>query len=175
MLTAMEKSDAPLSLGPYNADRSLEVLILQHATLKEVAMAETKAFAPSVLPPLLSSPSELRGSDPLTREEKKSIVAYDVEEIDSRAPGPLNGNRKLEPSTWKAQIHPLAEKVGKEVESYFLDHWHFRDEKAKQKFLKAGFSRVTCFYFPEAKDDRIGCACRLLTSLFLVDGMMKHE
>ena len=58
----------------------------------------------------------------------------------------------------------------KEVDDYFLQHWNFDSVKAKKKFVGAGFSRVTCFYFPKALDDRIHFACRLLTVLFLIDG-----
>lgn len=67
-------------------------------------------------------------------------------------------------------IHPRAEEVAREVDSYFLEHWNFPDDRARSTFLKAGFSRVTCLYFPLAKDDRIHFACRLLTVLFLIDG-----
>lgn len=62
------------------------------------------------------------------------------------------------------------EEVSREVDGYFLQHWNFKDEKARKKFVAAGFSRVTCLYFPEALDDRIHYACRLLTVLFLIDG-----
>lgn len=67
-------------------------------------------------------------------------------------------------------IHPRAEEVAREVDGYFLEHWNFPDDRARSTFLKAGFSRVTCLYFPLAKDDRIHFACRLLTVLFLIDG-----
>ena len=73
-------------------------------------------------------------------------------------------------SKFSAQIHPLAEEVGSEVEQYFLSNWNFKTEKERSTFLKAGFPKVTCLYFPEAKYDRIGYACRLLTILFLIDG-----
>lgn len=66
--------------------------------------------------------------------------------------------------------HPLVGPVTAEVDGYFLQHWNFPNEKAKQKFVNAGFSRVTCLYFPKALDDRIHFACRLLTVLFLIDG-----
>ncbi|KAI0113591.1 Aristolochene synthase in complex with 12,13 Difluorofarnesyl diphosphate [Nemania sp. FL0031] len=61
-----------------------------------------------------------------------------------------------------------------EVDSYFLQHWPFPNAKAREKFVAAGFSRVTCLYFPKALDDRIHFACRLLTVLFLVDDMLEH-
>lgn len=60
--------------------------------------------------------------------------------------------------------------VTKEVDEYFLQHWGFDSAKAKKKFVDAGFSRVTCYYFPKALNDRIQFACRLLAVLFLIDG-----
>jgi hypothetical protein len=77
---------------------------------------------------------------------------------------------KREPSSWKPLIHPHADEVSKENDDYFLQHWPFPEEKSTQAFLKAGFGKVTCLYFPLAKDDRILFACRLLTVLFLIDG-----
>lgn len=79
----------------------------------------------------------------------------------------------IPPSDWTYDIHPRADEVIKEVDGYFLEHWNFADEKARKTFIKAGFSHVTCLYFPLAKDDRIHFACRLLTFLFLIDGMFK--
>ena len=59
----------------------------------------------------------------------------------------------------------------KEVEDYFVQHWNFSSPGAFSKFKAAGFSRVTCLYFPEALDERLIHACKLLTVLFLIDGM----
>jgi hypothetical protein len=69
-----------------------------------------------------------------------------------------------------AKSHSLSEEVGREVNNYFIENWPFSGEKDRLKFLGAGFSRVTCMYFPLALDDRIHFACRLLTLLFLIDG-----
>ena len=97
------------------------------------------------------------------------------------APLELNGNVPIPfekttwdipPSSWSPKNHPRAEEVSREVDGYFLKHWKFPDDQARKKFLKAGFSRVTCLYFPLAKDDRIHFACRLLTVLFLIDGTL---
>ncbi|ORY66216.1 aristolochene synthase [Pseudomassariella vexata] len=71
---------------------------------------------------------------------------------------------------FNAKIHPRESEVSAEVNGYFLKHWPFENDKAKQKFVAAGFPRVTCLYYPAAEDDRIALACRLLTLLFLVDG-----
>ena len=77
---------------------------------------------------------------------------------------------KPPPSTWTAQSHSRAEELTREVDGYFLKHWKFANPKAEQAFVNAGFSKVTCLYFPMARDDRIRCACILLTVLFLIDG-----
>lgn len=66
--------------------------------------------------------------------------------------------------------HPKVDAVINEVGGYFLQHWPFPDARRRKKFVNAGFSRVTCLYFPAALDDRIHLACRLLTVLFLIDG-----
>lgn len=75
------------------------------------------------------------------------------------------------PSPWAAACHPLVDQVSQEVDGWFLAHWPFASEKARRKFVAAGFSRVTCLYYPLAKDERIHFACRLLTILFLIDGV----
>lgn len=69
-----------------------------------------------------------------------------------------------------ASVHPREAEMSQQVNDYFLARWPFPNEKARLKFVKAGFSRVTCAYFPSALDDRIFFACQLLTLLFLVDG-----
>ena len=69
------------------------------------------------------------------------------------------------------KIHPLEPQVTAEVEAYFIKHWPFPNVRAIQKFRDAGFSYVTCCYYPEALPDRIHFGCRLLTLLFLIDGM----
>jgi hypothetical protein len=74
------------------------------------------------------------------------------------------------PAIFTPICHPLVDSVSKEVDDYFLEHWKFDSEKSKKRFLGAGFSKVTCLYFPKALDDRIHFACRLLTVLFLIDG-----
>lgn len=74
------------------------------------------------------------------------------------------------PSIFTPICHPRLDETIKEVDGYYLQNWGFPNEKAKKKFVAAGFSRVTCLYFPKALDDRIAHACSLLTILFLVDG-----
>ena len=81
----------------------------------------------------------------------------------------------LSSSILEPRSHPLETQVTADVEQFFTSNWNFTDEKAVQKFHAAGFSLVTCCYFPKAKDDRIGFACRLLTLLFLIDGTYTAE
>jgi hypothetical protein len=85
------------------------------------------------------------------------------------APATSNG---IPPAYFKPICHPRMRVVATEVDGYFLKHWPFPNDKARKKFLDAGFSRVTCLYYPEALDDRIHFGCRLLTLLFLIDGMV---
>jgi hypothetical protein len=76
-------------------------------------------------------------------------------------------------STWAPLWlrHPNVDTVSTEVDSYFLKHWEFPSEKAKRDSVEAGFSIATCLYFPLSKDDMVGFAYRLLTVLFLIDGI----
>lgn len=91
--------------------------------------------------------------------------------------GGLNGSKGLKatpldppPSIFNSICHPQVDAAVREVDSYYLQHWSFPNEKAKKKFVAAGFSKVTSLYFPKAFDKRITYACSLLTILFLVDG-----
>ncbi|KAF6838321.1 aristolochene synthase [Colletotrichum plurivorum] len=76
-------------------------------------------------------------------------------------------------SRFTARIHPHEAEISAEVNGFFLQHWPFENDKARKKFVAAGFSRVTCFYYPVALNDRIGFACRLLTLLFLIDDLLE--
>ncbi|PKY00095.1 Aristolochene synthase in complex with 12,13 Difluorofarnesyl diphosphate [Aspergillus campestris IBT 28561] len=77
------------------------------------------------------------------------------------------------PSRFTPKCQPLSTEIIKQVDGYFLTHWPFKNEKARKKFVAAGFSYVTSLYFPMAKDDRIHFACRLLTLLFLIDDLLE--
>lgn len=77
---------------------------------------------------------------------------------------------KIPPSAWTPCYHPITKEITQEVDEYFLSRWNWPDQESKDRFVAAGFSRVTCLYFPLARCDRIGLACKLLAVLFLVDG-----
>lgn len=74
------------------------------------------------------------------------------------------------PSIFIPICHPDVDQAVKDVDGWFLENWHFENDKSRKRFVGAGFSRVTCLYFPKALEARIRSACKLLTILFLVDG-----
>jgi aristolochene synthase len=84
---------------------------------------------------------------------------------------PLGPQFAPPPSRFVPECHLLEKQVTAEVDGYFLTHWPFKTANDRKKFVAAGFSRVTCLYFPLSLDDRIHLACRLMTILFLIDGI----
>ncbi|KAI9837889.1 MAG: carbonyl reductase (NADPH-dependent) ari1 [Sclerophora amabilis] len=92
---------------------------------------------------------------------------------DDEVAAPVLAKERPPPSHFHARIHPLVDQVSAEVDGYFLEHWPFTTEQQRKKFRAAGFSRVTCLYYPAALDDRIHFACRLLTVLFLIDDLLE--
>lgn len=67
------------------------------------------------------------------------------------------------------KCHPREPQVTEDLDSYIIKNWPFPSDKAVQKSRDAGISRVTCCYYPEALDNRIYFACKLLRLLFLID------
>lgn len=89
----------------------------------------------------------------------------------STTPVMNNGYFEPPPSLFVGRCHPLEHQVTKEVNEYFIKHWPFENPEAVRKFCDAGYPRAACYNYPDALDDRIHFACRLLTLLFLIDGM----
>lgn len=87
----------------------------------------------------------------------------------------FSSDKEVPPPHFVGKCHRLEPQVTAEVDGYFVQNWPFPNQKAVQKFRDAGFSRVTCCYYPEALDDRIHFACRLLTLLFLIDGAFPRQ
>ncbi|KAM4057643.1 aristolochene synthase prx2 [Hirsutella rhossiliensis] len=77
------------------------------------------------------------------------------------------------PSTWVHACHHLVGLVSQETDDWFLQNWPFPNDKARHKFVAAGYSQLTCLYYPLARDDRIHFACRLLAILFLLDDLLE--
>ena len=123
--------------------------------------------------------------DPAIISKMYSLLNYLISILSSQN-SPISGQdsgktpqRSLStpPSLFQYKCHHLVDQVSKEVDDWFLENWKFENERSRRKFLAAGFSRVTCLYFPMALDDRIHFACELLTILFLIDGRstIQHE
>ncbi|KAI1121946.1 Aristolochene synthase in complex with 12,13-Difluorofarnesyl diphosphate [Nemania abortiva] len=75
---------------------------------------------------------------------------------------------------WTAELHPLANEVCAEVDSYFLEHWPFPNEQARKKFTSSRLTRCACYFFPRALDDRIRLACHIFAWAFLIDDLHDH-
>lgn len=132
-------------------------------------MSQTVAPAPKTLHflDMISLTPEI--SLPVSVESKASLVDKPTRSWESETHAPLP-TPSINAGLFDAKVHHRVAEVAAEVDAYFLAHWPFQNERARQKFVAAGFSLVTCYYFPAAKDDRIAFACRLLTLLFLIDG-----
>ncbi|PSK33983.1 Aristolochene synthase [Elsinoe australis] len=111
-------------------------------------------------------------TDTIFTPKKDVSVSTTVPSLAVQAKASLAG--AVPPSKWTPMCHPRMAEVAREVDGDFIRDWGFPDAKSRQKFLDAGFSRVTCLYFPAAKDDRIHWACRLLTILFLIDDILEE-
>lgn len=110
-----------------------------------------------------------------------SILKKDIKsKLNGVANGEVNGEFNIPasldlspaPSIFTPICHPRLEEAVRDVDGYYLQHWGFSTEAARKKFVAAGFSRVTCLYFPKALDERIQYACSLLTIFFLIDGKL---
>jgi aristolochene synthase len=55
--------------------------------------------------------------------------------------------------------HLRVQEVIEQVDGYFPRRQPLEQKKTRQKFVTAGFSTVTYYYFPKALDDRIHFAC----------------
>jgi hypothetical protein len=88
---------------------------------------------------------------------------------------PLKVSPSIPESIFTPIHHPITEDAAREVDGWFLQHWPFPDVKSRKKFVAAGFSTVTCLYFPKALNERIKMACALLTILFLIDGKKRKR
>lgn len=107
------------------------------------------------------------------RFEKNANVSSAPRADSSNIIPPQNQRWAIPTSEWQPLKHPRAKEVAREVDAYILQHWNFSNAKAEKTFVNAGFSDVTCLYFPLAKNDRIHFACRLLTVLFLIDDVLE--
>lgn len=123
-------------------------------------------MSPSILSDMNESSVFLTDMPVVQKEDKFSSSAHGAVPLP-----PVAQQFTPPPSRFVAECHPLEKQITAEVDGFFLTHWPFKTAKDRKKFVQAGFSRVTCLYFPLSMDDRIHLACRLLTILFLIDGI----
>jgi hypothetical protein len=88
-------------------------------------------------------------------------------QVDQQASTPLQPTN----SRFEFKCHRLVDEASKEVNDCFLERWAFPDARSRKRFVAASFPNVTCMYFPLSRDDKIEYGCRLITLLFLIDGM----
>ena len=81
---------------------------------------------------------------------------------------------KPPPSIFDIQCHPRADAVCAELDSLFMKHWPFKNQKERNRFFTAQINRWACLSFPMADDDRLLDTVKVNTLLFLLDGKSGH-
>lgn len=74
------------------------------------------------------------------------------------------------PTRFGIKSHSKTDQVCAKLDSYFLKHWPFENEKAKAKFSRTQTNRWACLALPLVDDDRILDCVKVNTLLFLLDG-----
>ncbi|KAK7042880.1 Aristolochene synthase in complex with 12,13 Difluorofarnesyl diphosphate, partial [Favolaschia claudopus] len=78
----------------------------------------------------------------------------------------------LPPTMFIPKVHSLREEITQDVNTFFLTHWPFPNEKARKKIVESDFCYALCATWPESLDDRMRHACRLVTLIFLIDDLL---
>lgn len=78
----------------------------------------------------------------------------------------------LRPTIFTARKHPNTEEVVKQVNDFFLEHWPFKTEKHRKRFVEEGYAWFVCVNCPMSLEDRMHWGCRLLTTGFLIDDVL---
>ena len=77
---------------------------------------------------------------------------------------------KPPPTIFDLECHPRADAVCAELDSFFMKHWPFKNQKERDRFFASQTNRWACFAFPMADDDRLLDTVKVNTLLFLLDG-----
>lgn len=77
---------------------------------------------------------------------------------------------KPPPTIFDLECHPRADAVCAELDSFFMEHWPFKDQRERNRFFASQTNRWACFAFPMADDDRLLDTVKVNTLLFLLDG-----
>jgi aristolochene synthase len=80
--------------------------------------------------------------------------------------------KDLRPTILAARKHPNTDEVVKQVNDFFLEHWPFKTEKHRKRFVDEGYAWFVCINCPMSLDERMHWGCRLLTTGFLIDDLL---
>jgi aristolochene synthase len=78
----------------------------------------------------------------------------------------------LRPTTFTARKHPHTDEVVKQVNDFFLEHWPFKNDMQRKRFVDEGYAWFVCINCPMSLDERMHWGCRLLTTGFLIDDLL---
>ncbi len=77
---------------------------------------------------------------------------------------------KPPPTIFGIECHPRADAVCAELDSFFMEHWPFKNQEERNRFFTSQTNRWACLAFPMADDDRLLDTVKVNTLLFLLDG-----
>ncbi|KIJ33652.1 hypothetical protein M422DRAFT_264267 [Sphaerobolus stellatus SS14] len=71
--------------------------------------------------------------------------------------------------------YPLFASRNKQVDEWFLHHWPFLNEAISEEFKSSDLALFTCYVAPDALDERLEVACKLIKIGFVVDEFVKTQ
>lgn len=78
----------------------------------------------------------------------------------------------VRPTILDARIHPKTQAIVDEVHAWFFEHWPWKTETHKRRFVDEGFVWYSCIICPKGLQDRQLGICKYLTAGFLIDDML---
>ncbi|KIJ41383.1 hypothetical protein M422DRAFT_255573 [Sphaerobolus stellatus SS14] len=78
------------------------------------------------------------------------------------------------PSRITPRLHPQTNEVISRVDEWFLKHWPFPNEAAREEFQSSDIALFTCYTMPDALNERIELACKMVNLMFLFDDVMDN-
>ncbi|KIJ33654.1 hypothetical protein M422DRAFT_35398, partial [Sphaerobolus stellatus SS14] len=72
------------------------------------------------------------------------------------------------------RLHPKTNEVIPRVDEWFLHHWPFLSEAVYEEFKSSGPTLFTCYCMPDALDERLELACKILNTVFIVDDALEN-
>lgn len=76
---------------------------------------------------------------------------------------------KPPPTIFDIQCHSRADAVCAELDSFFIQHWPFKSQEERNRFLNSQTNGFACWALPLADDDRLLDTVKVNTLLFLLD------